>query len=130
MAHPNGKVLGLITRMVLASSLQLGCGIETTIPSGTPADGPVPERAVKISQIHYDLDQVQITCELNKILVAPGIAIPLFIEFEGARIESITIENVDSHQFTFTPGSSGRIVCVVELSDAEFESESEQIDFD
>jgi len=103
-----------------------GCGIQTELPS-TPATPT--EKAVKVSRVRYTNDGVQITCQINDVLVGPDIPLVLFIEFEGDMIQSIPIQNTATHEFNnFVLNRDGNVLCVVVYAEAEFASESVFLD--
>ncbi len=104
--------------------LQARCGIETSVPSGD-TNSVIAERAVVISEVYETGTGNIVTCELNSVLVSPGLEIPLFLEYQGEEVQRTTLENETSFTFDeYNPPETGNVVCVVEFASAEFESES------
>jgi hypothetical protein len=110
----------------LAGLCLAACGIESEIPSdsrSTPTT--VTERAVFITSSVKTATGTIVTCELNEVLVSSDLMVPLFLEYEGTEIERTHMTNESTFTFAeFNPPADGHIVCVVELADAEFESEN------
>lgn len=101
----------------------VGCGVESQIPSMQDTS-PSSERAVAISKIEITHEGSIVTCDINDALVSESMEIPLFLEYEGTMIERVILENQNSYTFeAYSPPVDGSIVCVVELANAEFESE-------
>jgi hypothetical protein len=108
---------------ILLGLLLSGCGLESTVPS-EQSSSPSRERAVFISSIEETPSGSVVTCALNEVLVSDNMEVPLFLEFEGVMVERVILSNQGLFSFhAYDPPSDGRIVCVVELADAEFESE-------
>lgn len=108
---------------ILMGLLASGCGLESTMPSDQ-ASSPSRERAVFIASIEETPSGSVVTCELNEVLVSETMEVPLFLEFEGTMVERVVLANQKLFSFqAYRPPADGSIVCVVELADAEFESE-------
>ncbi len=104
-------------------SLLSGCGLESTVPS-EQSSSPSRERAVFISNIEETPSGSIVTCALNEVLVSDNMEVPLFLEFEGVMVERVILTNQGAFSFhAYDPPADGMVVCVVELADAEFESE-------
>ena len=125
-------VSGLILSTTL-SLILLGCGLKTNLPTPSRSPEQTTEKAVEISGARFANDGVQITCQINSALVSPDVSLVLFLEFEGTMVESIPLQNTQSHEFNkFMPDRDGYILCVVVYAEAEFASDGlmlEQDDF-
>ncbi len=116
--------------LLTVSLLLGGCGLQTELPPVTTEPDSSNEKAVQISRVRYTDEGVQITCQINNVLVSPNISLLLFIEFEGTRIETIPLQNTRSHEFnTFTPDRNGNVLCVVVYAESEFASDSLMLDY-
>ena len=102
-----------------------GCGIESSLPASSSSDdSSVAERAVVVSKVEISPSGSTVTCEINDALMSDEFSYPIFIEFEGTSVESKVITNEESTTFNvFNPVADGNLVCVIEIADAEFESE-------
>lgn len=101
-----------------------GCGIESTIPTGT-APPSETERAVTISSVVVSGTGSTVTCELNAAIVSPDVTIPLFLEFENNEVQRVNLVNQSTYTFNeYNPPANGMVKCVVEFANAEFESEA------
>ncbi len=117
----------VLTLMIIAMGFSYlsGCGVKSSIPSGSADPTSESERAVAIVQSVKTATGTVITCELNESLVSPSINISIFLEYEGTEIERSTLNNEATFTFAeYNPPADGEIVCVVEFADAEFESEA------
>ena len=84
------------------------------------------ERAVFIEEVYTDSSGSEILCRLNSELVGIGRDIPVFIEFEGTKVETKIFPNShDTVPFSrYKPPHEGELVCVIDFSGTEFDSES------
>jgi hypothetical protein len=113
-----GFILSLNACGVLSESIQ-----EESVAPEEPE--PEYEDAVFIEKINTNSRGTKVRCRLNTLLIEHKGDIPVFIEFEGERIET---KNFPSSQATvpfdfFQPETEGFLKCVIEFADAEFESE-------
>lgn len=104
-----------------------GCGIATQLPSGseTPPVLPVPggEELIQVSQVEYNFEGAKVNCQVNPLLVEEGADLSVFIEFNGEKIQELTQKGNGEFQFeAYLPPYNGRLRCVVEYAEAQFES--------
>ncbi len=123
----------LFTYFILA--LFLGaCGIENSLPIGgaaTPIDIQTGDQIVNVSKTNYTYEGVQVTCNINEVLVSPDIPVHVFIEFENLEIERKAQTNSTKYAFSsFKPKKNGYLRCVVLYGGSEFESSQKFISTD
>ena len=117
--------------------LSAGCGIqaeapasasEGSSPDGNAGDPDNPDNsvgsAVYIREVNTNHMGTIVHCRLNPDLPFDS-SIPVFIEFEGIRVETKAFPSVNANVpfARFNPPYDGNIVCVIEYVGAEFESE-------
>lgn len=108
------------------------CGLSSQVPS-TLSDGgdqtDVIDEAVFIKVVNQNSKGTKVQCQLNPVLDGYDGDIPVFIEFEGEKIETKEFKSRSATvPFTrFKPSRKGQLKCVIVFADAEFESRPLQI---
>ncbi len=126
------KLIRFLSKVWLGSFFLVSlsaCGVLSESINEEPVTPKKPEpeyeEAVFIEKINSNKRGTKVRCRLNTLLIEHNDDIPVFIEFEGERIETKSFPSKQaSVPFDFfQPDSEGYLKCVIEFADAEFESE-------